>query len=351
MAATSRPCCTRRRTSAACRRSSPHPAGASSGASCRGSANAWTRAASGFLSLWREVGDALGASLARRFERSTRACGAGRGTVARSIDGRTDAGGDVVAAYTRANAELLGIGDGALVAYASADNRPSALACVVLLYAKEKTGIERARIGAGFAAHSISDDDRRALAALTSARTQLPARVCGDGAAAGRAAARTGAGVGQLRGADAHGRAVARPAARPSSTSTRAAGSTLMTREMDHLGEIGTAPSASSATLVRRRRRRASPVGVLRDPRVPKASLVRSSEVKRDVDLHHVVRRVGERLVEAARVGDAGAQPHPLPTWKCARGPIATLIVSLRRRGSPILVPIISCVGVVSQRW
>ena len=59
---------------------------------------------------------------------------------------------EVLESYTRANAELLGIGDAALVAYASAENRPNALACVVLLYAKEKTGIERARIGAGLAA-------------------------------------------------------------------------------------------------------------------------------------------------------------------------------------------------------
>jgi hypothetical protein len=123
-----------------------------------------------FLALWREIGDTLGASLAGRFDRvdgCLRQLIAGRGAI---DDGRT-APAEVVASYTRANAELLGIGDAALVAYASADNRPNALACVVLLYAKEKTGIERARIGAGLAARTISDDDRRALAALTSART------------------------------------------------------------------------------------------------------------------------------------------------------------------------------------
>jgi len=123
-----------------------------------------------FLSLWREMGDTLGASLAGRFDRvdgCLRQLIAGRGAI---DDGQT-APAEVIASYTRANAELLGIGDAALVAYASADNRPNALACVVLLYAKEKTGIERARIGAGLAARAISDDDRRALAALTSART------------------------------------------------------------------------------------------------------------------------------------------------------------------------------------
>jgi len=123
-----------------------------------------------FASLWRELGDSLGSSLAGRFDRvhaSLRQLVAARGLI---DDGRMPPAA-VVEAYTRANAELLGIGDAALVAYASADNRPNALACVVLLYAKEKTGIERARIGAGLAAQAISDDDRRALAALTSART------------------------------------------------------------------------------------------------------------------------------------------------------------------------------------
>ena len=101
---------------------------------------------------------------------SMAACASSSPGAGRIDDGRT-APAEVIASYTRANAELLGIGDAALVAYASADNRPNALACVVLLYAKEKTGIERARIGAGLAAKAISDDDRRALAALTSART------------------------------------------------------------------------------------------------------------------------------------------------------------------------------------
>jgi len=123
-----------------------------------------------FVSLWREMGDAVGASLAGRLDRvdaGLRQLIASRGL----IDDGTLAPVKVVEGYTRVNAELLGIGDAALVAYASADNRPNALACVVLLYAKEKTGIERARIGAGLAARSISDDDRRALSALTSARS------------------------------------------------------------------------------------------------------------------------------------------------------------------------------------
>ncbi len=76
---------------------------------------------------------------------------------------------DVVATYLAAALELLGIGDGALVAFAAGAQHAGALAAVALLYAKEKTGIERARMGAAFAARSFSDEDRQALAALVSA--------------------------------------------------------------------------------------------------------------------------------------------------------------------------------------
>jgi len=123
-----------------------------------------------FLTLWREIGDGAGSSLAGRFDRvdaSLRRLVAARA----EVDAGRLSPAEVIEAFTRANAELLGIGDAALVAYAAGDNRPNALACVVLLYAKEKTGIERARIGAGLAGRLISDDDRRALAALTSARS------------------------------------------------------------------------------------------------------------------------------------------------------------------------------------
>src|SRR5262245_2015910 len=63
-----------------------------------------------FASLWREVGDVLGTSLAGRFDRvdlCLRDLIAGRGAI---DDGRTPPA-EVIAAYTRANAELLGIGD------------------------------------------------------------------------------------------------------------------------------------------------------------------------------------------------------------------------------------------------
>ncbi len=192
-----------------------------------------------FLSLWREMGDTLGASLAGRFDRvdgCLRQLIAGRGGI---DDGRT-APAEVIASYTRTNAELLGIGDAALVAYASADNRPNALACVVLLYAKEKTGIERARIGAGLAAKAISDDDRRALAALTSARTSY---LHVFAATAPRPAEQLLEQA--LASASYHELTQMEElllAGRESEIDLDARGwFNAVTREMDHLGEIGTA--------------------------------------------------------------------------------------------------------------
>jgi hypothetical protein len=192
-----------------------------------------------FASLWREVGDALGMSLATRFDRVD-ACMRGLVAARGAIDDGHLTPADVISSYTLANAELLGIGDAALVAYASADNRPNALACVVLLYAKEKTGIERARIGAGLAARSISDDDRRALAALTSARTSYlhvfaataprPAEQLLDRALASASYAELTRMEELLL------------AGREAEIDVDARGwFNTVTREMDHLGEIGTA--------------------------------------------------------------------------------------------------------------
>ena len=110
----------------------------------------------------------------------------------------------------------------------------------MLLYAKEKTGIERARIGAGLAAQSISDDDRRALAALTSARTSYlhvfaataprPAEQLLDRALASTSYAELTRMEELLL------------AGRETEIDVDARGwFNVVSREMDHLGEIGTA--------------------------------------------------------------------------------------------------------------
>ena len=117
----------------------------------------------------RELAEPLGATLARRFEKvdaQLRAVAKARA----ALDAGESSAQEIVATYSAANLELLGIGDGALVAFAPGPQHPSALASVVMLYATEKTGIERARVGAAFAARSFSDEDRQTLAALQSAR-------------------------------------------------------------------------------------------------------------------------------------------------------------------------------------
>jgi Nitrate and nitrite sensing len=117
----------------------------------------------------RELAEPMGATLARRFEKvdaQLRAIGKAR----EALDAGEISAQQIVVTYSAANLELLGIGDGALVAFAPGPQHASALASVVLLYATEKTGIERARLGAAFAARSFSDEDRQTLAALLSAR-------------------------------------------------------------------------------------------------------------------------------------------------------------------------------------
>ena len=117
----------------------------------------------------RELAEPMGATLARRFEKvdaQLRAVGKARA----ALDAGEISAQEIVVTYSAANLELLGIGDGALVAFAPGPQHASALASVVLLYATEKTGIERARLGAAFAARSFSDEDRQTLAALLSAR-------------------------------------------------------------------------------------------------------------------------------------------------------------------------------------
>jgi len=119
--------------------------------------------------LRRELAEPLGGTLVRRFEQvDIRLRGVVKARAA--LDAGQTSAAEIVATYSAANLELLGIADGALVAFAPGPQHPSALASVVLLYAKEKTGIERARVGAAFAARSFSDDDRQTLAALLSAR-------------------------------------------------------------------------------------------------------------------------------------------------------------------------------------
>jgi hypothetical protein len=119
--------------------------------------------------LRQELAGPLGTILSRRFDRAGAKLNAIE-TARLAIDGGGITPGEIVGVYSAANAELLGIGDGALVAFAPEPRHAGALAAVVLLYAKEKIGIERARLGAAFVSRSFSEDDRQALAGLLAAR-------------------------------------------------------------------------------------------------------------------------------------------------------------------------------------
>ena len=71
-----------------------------------------------------------------------------------------------IAFYTNVNAELLGALDAFIVTGVSGPRRSAALACVALLYAKEKAGVERAQLTDAFLEDRFSEGQRLSLAAL-----------------------------------------------------------------------------------------------------------------------------------------------------------------------------------------
>jgi hypothetical protein len=76
----------------------------------------------------------------------------------------------VVQAFSKLNSELLAAVDHCVDRVDRDDARCLALASLSLLYAKEKTGLERARLGAAFVDGAPEESDRLALAQLVSAR-------------------------------------------------------------------------------------------------------------------------------------------------------------------------------------
>jgi methyl-accepting chemotaxis protein len=77
---------------------------------------------------------------------------------------------DVIARYTRVNADLLGIIDELAGRAVAARAKFPALAWVALLHAKEKTGIERAQLCSAFAWDHFHDDQHAVVAGLIAAR-------------------------------------------------------------------------------------------------------------------------------------------------------------------------------------
>ena len=72
----------------------------------------------------------------------------------------------VINYYSNVNVELLAALDAFIVTGVSGPRRSSALACVALLYAKEKTGVERAQLTDAFLEDRFSEGQRLAVAAL-----------------------------------------------------------------------------------------------------------------------------------------------------------------------------------------
>jgi hypothetical protein len=77
----------------------------------------------------------------------------------------------VIAEYSAVNAELLGALDAFMVTGVGGNERAGALACVALLYAKEKTGIERAQLTDAFFEDRFSEGQRLSVAALIAAQS------------------------------------------------------------------------------------------------------------------------------------------------------------------------------------
>jgi hypothetical protein len=77
---------------------------------------------------------------------------------------------EVIESYSRMNRELLRVIDGLLVTVADTHQRPTALAWLALLYAKEKTGVERAELVSAFERDRYFDGQYQSLLGLIAAR-------------------------------------------------------------------------------------------------------------------------------------------------------------------------------------
>jgi methyl-accepting chemotaxis protein len=73
---------------------------------------------------------------------------------------------EVIAAYSRMNAAFLAVIDSLAVRWVEVGSRPTALAWMALLHAKEKTGIERAQLASVFAVDRYLVGQQAAVSAL-----------------------------------------------------------------------------------------------------------------------------------------------------------------------------------------
>jgi hypothetical protein len=77
---------------------------------------------------------------------------------------------ELIESYSRTNRELLRVIDSLLVTVADPAHRPTAFAWIALLYAKEKTGVERAQLVSAFERDRYFDGQYQSLLGLIAAR-------------------------------------------------------------------------------------------------------------------------------------------------------------------------------------
>jgi Nitrate and nitrite sensing len=109
-------------------------------------------------------------SVRRRLDRAYALLGQ-IGRTRAGVEDRVVAVAQVITLYSAINLELLSALDAFLVAGAGGPPCSGALACVALLYAKEKTGIERAQLAETFLNDRFGEGQRLSVAALIAAQT------------------------------------------------------------------------------------------------------------------------------------------------------------------------------------
>jgi hypothetical protein len=92
------------------------------------------------------------------------------GPMRAGVEDRVVAVPQVIALYSALNLELLAALDAFMVTGVGGPQRSGALACVALLYAKEKTGIERAQLADAFLQDRFAEGQRISVAALIAAQ-------------------------------------------------------------------------------------------------------------------------------------------------------------------------------------
>jgi hypothetical protein len=113
---------------------------------------------------------ALPPAVRRRTDRAA-ALLAGTGALREGIHDHTVKVPELIGLYSTVNAELLAALEAFMAARLLDEGRSSALACVALLHAKEKTGLERAQLTHAFLLDSFPEGLRLEVAALLAAQS------------------------------------------------------------------------------------------------------------------------------------------------------------------------------------